>query len=173
MAWKYISEPIVEYQIEKPYAAIVFETSEVEWEETSALLPVIVEWLDKKELKSNGIPLYRYWYSGDGAEPITLEVGVLVDRMSVGDERILISTIPGGSYLKAVHRGHPDNLPESYDELIKWAREENLEFDMRWESDYEIWNGRFEIFLTDPQIEPNPEKWEIEILLLLVRDEAA
>ncbi len=173
MARKYISEPIVEYQIEKPYAAIAIQATEVEWEEASELLPEIVEWLEKRKLHTEGTPLYRYWCNGSGNEPATLEVGVPIDRMHVGDERIVISTIPGGSYVKAVHHGHPDNLPESHAELLKWAQEEGLEFDMRWEAEYEIWNGRFEKFLTDPKLEPNPEKWEIEILLLLVRDEAA
>lgn len=173
MPHKYISEPIVEHQIEKPYAAIVFESADVEWEEAAALIPEIVEWLEKRKLKTAGAPLYRYWCSGSGGEPSTLEVGVPVERMSAGDERILISTIPGGSYLKAIHRGHPDNLPESHEAMVQWAMVEGLEFDKRWEAEYEIWNGRFEIFLTDPQMEPDPEKWEIEILLLLVRDEAA
>lgn len=174
MAHRYISEPVVEYQMEKPYAAIAYETVDVEWEEAAALIPEIIEWLGKKKLKAAGTPLYRYWYSsGNGDEAFTLEVGVLVDRMAVGDERIVVSTIPGGSYLKAVHCGHPDNLPESHEALVQWARAEGLEFDKRWEEECEIWNGRFEVFLTDPKTEPDPEKWEIEILLLLVRDEAA
>lgn len=173
MVRKYISEPFVEYQSEKPYAAIAIETPGLEWEEMSDLIPEIMEWLGKRKLKTTGIPLYRYWCTGSAMEPTNLEVGVPVDRMSAGDERILISTIPGGTYLKAIHRGHPDNLLESHEALVEWARTEGLEFDMRWEEEYEIWNGRFEIFLTDPKIEPDPEKWEIEILLLLIRDEAA
>lgn len=173
MAHKYISEPVVEYQIEKPYAAIAFETADVEWEEAAELVSEIIEWLGKRKQKTAGTALYRYWCTGGGGELSTLEVGVPVDRMSAGDERVVISTIPGGTYLKAVHRGHPDNLPESHEAMVKWAQAEGLEFDKRWEAEYEIWNGRFDIFLTDPQIEPDPEKWEIEILLLLVRDEAA
>lgn len=33
-----------------------------------------------------------------------------------------------------------------------------------------VWDGRFEFYPTDPAVEPDPERWEIEVAYLLASD---
>ena len=173
MANKFIKGPYVEMKAEQPYAAIPVQVTLREWGKTAAMVPEVLDWIAKKGVKAVGAPFYRYWCIGGQDEEFTLEVGVPIEHMVTGDDRVVASSIPGGSYATAIHRGHPDMLAGSLDELEKWARAEGLEFDKRWEEEEEIWNGRFEFYLTDPETEPDPAKWEIELAFLLMRDEAA
>lgn len=173
MAHKFIREPVVELRAEQPYVAIPVQATLREWGKTAALVSEIFDWIDKKGLEPVGAPFYRYWCIGGLDEEFTLEVGVPIEHMVAGDDRVVASSIPGGSYATAMHRGHPDMLAGSLEGLEKWAKTEGLEFDKRWEEEEEIWNGRFEFYLTDPETEPDPAKWEIELAFLLMRDEAA
>jgi len=173
MAYNYISEPTVELRTEQPYVAIPIQVTLKDWAQTTILLPEIYDWLNKKGIEPVGEPFYRYWCIGSDDTDFSLEVGVPVERMVTGDERIISSFVPGGSYAIAVHHGHPDQLETSLKQLEEWTKKEELDIDKRWEADDEIWNGRFEYYLTDPELEPDLYKWQIEIAFLLMQDDAA
>jgi effector-binding domain-containing protein len=173
MAQKHIKEPTVELRTEQPYVAIPIQAALGDWARTAVLVPEIFDWLHKKGIKPAGAPFYRYWCIGSEDTEFSLEVGVPIERMVAGDERVIASFIPGGSYATAVHQGHPDQLVHSLKELEEWTAREELDIDKRWEAEEEIWNGRFEFYLTDPEAEPDLFKWEIEIAFLLLRDDAA
>jgi AraC family transcriptional regulator len=62
--------------------------------------------------------------------------------------------IPAGRAVVAVHRGPYDSLPESYQQIEKWMREQGLTAaGAPWES-----------YLTDPGERPDPATWETEIV---------
>lgn len=173
MASYLLSGPNVEYRVEQPYAAIPVQAALDEWGKTTALVPELFQWLENKSLTPAGAPFYRYWCLEDDKKEFDMEVGVPLERMVSGDERVIASSIPEGSYVRAIHKGHPDRLVDSVLEVEKWAEKEGLSFDKRFEGDTEIWNGRFEQYLTDPETEPDLTKWEIEISFLILRDEIA
>lgn len=173
MSYKYINEPRVEVRTEQPYVAIPIQVTLKNWAQTTVLLPELYDWLHAKGIEPAGEPFYRYWCIGSNEAEFSLEVGVPVERMLAGDERVIASFIPGGSYATALHQGHPDQLEQSLKQLEEWAEKEVLEIDKRFEGHDEIWNGRFEFYLTDPEIEPDLYKWQIEIAFLLLRDDAA
>ncbi|WP_255472887.1 GyrI-like domain-containing protein [Planomicrobium sp. CPCC 101079] len=170
---RYISEPFVEELLETPYLGIAIQATLLEWGKVIELAEELVDWLEKRGVEPAGPLFYRYWIIGNEKEAYHLEVGIPVERPIAGDEQILSSMIPGGSYVTAVHQGHPDHLAKSLNELEIWAKKEELELDKRWEGEIEIWNGRFESYLTNPDTEPDPNKWEIRISYLLLRDDAA
>jgi effector-binding domain-containing protein len=173
MRYEYINEPTVELRTEQPYVAIPIQVTLKDWAQTTVLLPEIYDWLNKKDIEPSGEPFYRYWCIGSEDAEFSLEVGVPIARMVAGDERVVASFIPGGSYAIAVHQGHPDQLEISLKQLEEWTKKEELDIDKRWEADDEIWNGRFEYYLTDPELEPDLHKWQIEIAFLLMQDDAA
>lgn len=173
MGRKYISEPIVEERTEQPYVGIPILAGLSEWDEVNGLVGELFDWLKARDIKPSGAPFFRYWCMGDSAGKYKMEVGVPVKRMVTGDQRVVASHIPGGAYLRALHKGHPDNLEKSLDALEQWAVQEGLDIDKRWEGEDEIWNGRFEFYVTDPETEPDLNKWAIEIAFLLLRDDAA
>ena len=173
MVQKYISEPFVEERTEQPYIGIPILAGLSEWDEINGLVGELFDWLKANGIKPAGVPFFRYWCTGDSEGKYKMEVGVPVKRMVTGDQRVVASYIPGGSYLAALHKGHPDNLGKSLDALEQWALQEGLDIDKRWEGEDEIWNGRFEFYVTDPETEPDLNKWGIEIAFLLLRDTAA
>lgn len=173
MAHKFSKGPGVEMKAEQPYVAIPIQVTLREWGMADAMVPEVLDWIAKKGVKAVGAPFYRYWCLGGQDGEYALEVGVPVEHMVTGDDRVVASSIPGGSYAVAVHRGDPDMLHDSLEALERWALSEGLQFDKRWEEEEEIWNGRFEFYLIDSQNEPDPAKWEIELAFLLMRDEAA
>ncbi|TWT07176.1 GyrI-like domain-containing protein [Planococcus sp. CPCC 101016] len=173
MVQRYISEPFVEERIEQPYVGIAILAGISEWDEVNGLVGEIFDWLKAKQIKPAGAPFFRYWCMGDSEGKYKMEVGVPVKRMVTGDHRVVASYIPSGSYLTAMHKGHPDKLEKSLEELEQWAIQEELDIDKRWEGEDEIWNGRFEFYVTDPGTEPDLNNWAIEIAFLLMRDDAA
>ena len=173
MGQKYISEPYVEERTEQPYVGIPIQAGLSEWNKVNSLVGELFDWLKAKGIKPAGPPFFRYWCLGDPEGKYKLEVGVPVERMVSGNQRVVASYIPGGTYLTALHKGHPDNLEKSLEALEKWALQEDLAIDKRWEGEEEIWNGRFEFYVTDPETEPDLNKWAIKIAFLLMRDDAA
>lgn len=173
MAMKYIDEPVVENLPELPYVGIAVQATLLEWKKVNKLVDELLAWLAERELKPAGPLFYRYWIIGNEEKTSNVELGIPVERMVTGNERIVASFIPGGSYVTALHRGHPDHLAKSHNELEIWAKKEGLELDRRLEGEVEIWNGRFESYLTEFQKEPELEKWKIRICYLLLRDDAA
>lgn len=173
MVQKYISEPFVEELAEQPYVGIPIVAGLAEWDRVNGMIGDLFDWLKAKGIKPAGAPFFRYWCMGDAEGKYKMEVGVPVKRMVSGDDRVVASFIPGGSYLSALHKGHPDNLEKSLAALEQWAFQEGLDIDKRWEGEEEIWNGRFEFYVTDRAAEPDLNKWAIRIAFLLMRDDAA
>ncbi len=91
--------------------------------------------------------------------------------MIEGSGKVVASEMPGGTYLTYLHHGHPDKLFETYESLSKWTSENNVECDVTNDGTSEHWAGRFEFYLTDPEVEPNRENWEIKIAWL-TRDQS-
>jgi hypothetical protein len=158
---------------ELPYVGIACQAELLNWGKEGELADELFVWLAKRRIEPAGPVFYRYWIIGGNDELSQLEVGIPVEQVVPGDDRVISSFIPGGSYATALHEGHPDHLAKSLNELEIWVKKEGLEVDRRWEGKTEIWNGRFESCLTDPKAEPDLNKWKIKIFYLLLRDDAA
>ena len=169
----YSGEPNVEARIEQPYVGIPIVAGKSDWEKVNGLIGELFDWLKAKNIKPAGTPFFRYWCLEDAEGKYKMEVGVPVHRMVTGNERVVCSYIPGGTYVTAVHTGHPDELENLLQAVEKWAQDEQLAIDKRWEGEAEIWNGRFEFYVTDSEAQSDWNKWAIEIAFLLVRDDAA
>jgi hypothetical protein len=77
-----------------------------------------------------------------------------------------LSEMEAGTYLTYQHNGHPDQLFE-VDQLIReWAAQEGVSFSVKEEHGFESWTGRYEFFLTNPEEEPDPNKWQIKLAWL-------
>ena len=161
--FQYLVEPNIEARAERFYVAIPIEATLKEWGKVNALIEELFEWLNKKSLQPNGAPFFRYWVIGDTTKKFKLEVGIPVVNATFGDERVIASTTPEGKYVIVVHKGHPDRIHETFNILEEWSENRGLTWDKKVEDNEEIWGGRFEYYLTDPAIEPDLEKWSIEI----------
>lgn len=165
--------PRVDTKKEQAYVAIPVEMAILDREIIAALIEEVYSWIKRRGIEPDGKPFCRYWIMGGVEEKYQLEVGLPVARMAAGDERVIASFIPGGAYATALHHGTADYLADSSYALEKWAVDEGLELDKRYEEDTEIWNGRFEFYPAISEGDTAFEEMVVEIAYLLMRDDAA
>ena len=165
-----LAEPRIEDRDAQPYAAIPVRVTLPEWGQANALLGEVLGWLAERNIPVSGPPVYRYRVIGDTDTAYELEVGWLVHSPVEGDDRVVSGEMPAGSYVTTTHTGHPDGLFQSYERLEAWAVEQGIEWASNSSGGREISGGRFELFMTDPAVEPDPAKWQVEVLYLLRDD---
>ncbi|MFC6081755.1 GyrI-like domain-containing protein [Sphaerisporangium aureirubrum] len=158
--------PVLEDRAARPYAAIPISAPMSRWGEVNALVPEMFAWLAGRGILPAGPPFYRYWVAGDWEREFRLEVGVPVAAPVEGDGRVVPGTIPAGRYLVAVHQGHPDRLIHTIHAVDKWAADHGVRWDTRLADGEEVWQGRFDFWLTDPAHSPDPETWSTELAYL-------
>lgn len=102
-----------------------------------------------------GMPFARYHRRGEAAAEFDVEAGFPVDRAidSVGD--ILPSVLPAGNVATTIHVGPYDEMAPTYEALYRWVRERSAE----------PAGDPWEVYRTDPGAEPDPAKWQTEVVL--------
>lgn len=158
-----IDGPGIEVRAEQPYVAIPIQVTFREWGQANALVPQVYGWLAANNIIPAGPPFFRYHVIGSMDEKFHLEIGVPVGNPVEGDGRIVAGAIPAGSYATLVHTGHPDKLIHAYTEFEKWIAAQALQVDTHHNGSNDVWAGRFEFYLTNPEEEPDLNKWAIQI----------
>jgi effector-binding domain-containing protein len=156
--------PRIERRDEQPYVSIRTRATLNEWPRVNALVLDVLHWMEERGLGSAGAPFFRYWTIGDDRDPYDLEVGWPVDEVPEPEGAVRVGTIPGASYVRLVHHGHPDRLDRAHDALREWADRKGVELKVETEGGREVWAGVFECYLTDPADEPDPAEWRTELL---------
>jgi effector-binding domain-containing protein len=123
----------------------------------------------------------RGWIEGSDAEPIEhgflrlhvidmngpmdIEVGYFTRQRCQGRGRIKSGSMPAGRYATLTYRDHSLRANRA---LIKWARENSIEFDRREEPEGDAFFCRYEANLTDPREEPRKTRWDVELVFRVV-----
>ncbi len=116
------------------------------------VLPEVLGHLNANGIVPTGPPFTRFHkFDGDYVE---LEAGIPVKDAIPSGERVKSSTLPGGKVATTWHHGSYHTLASTYDLLKQWMEGE----------DYEARGGQWEIYWTDPGIEPNPSNWKTQVL---------
>ena len=148
---------------EQPYAAIAITATLREWGSVNALVPEVYGWLAERNIPPAGALFYRHRVVGGLDEKFEVEVGVPVAGPVDGDGRVSAGAKPAGRYAVRVHHGHPDDVARTHLELVDWATGQGQP-PVR---DGEVWVGMFESYLTNPDDEPDPARWETELSYLV------
>ncbi|WP_328671564.1 GyrI-like domain-containing protein [Streptomyces sp. NBC_00322] len=77
------------------------------------------------------------------------------------------STWKGSRRSRRASPSCPCRSPREISAVREWAEREGLEWDMTVVDGAERWACRLESYLTDPRVEPDPSKWEIELAFRL------
>jgi len=101
-------------------------------------------------------PPFAYYYSFS-LERTDMECGVPVSKSTGSEGRVKVGKLPSGKALRAVHLGPYERLEETYNEMMAYAKEMDLD----------LVEGMWEYYLTDPTSEPDPSKWMTEIFVLV------
>jgi effector-binding domain-containing protein len=104
-------------------------------------------WLARKGIQPTGEPWSRYLEVGP--DEVELEVAAPVPVETESDGRVIAGVLPACDLATTVHVGPYDRLGEAYAALGTWIAENGQQ----------ITGAMWEVYLTDPQQEPDPARW--------------
>lgn len=158
------TEPKLEQRAAQPYAAI---RAQVPMQELGTVVPLsdeVLAWLRQRGVTPAGAPFFRYLVV-DMQRELELELGWPVAQPLPGDERVVTGELPAGRYAVLVHTGHPDTLVDATAALLAWAEASGLRWQMA--DDGQTWAARLEFYLSDPEQEPDMNRWQTELAFLV------
>jgi len=103
---------------------------------------------------------YSIYHSWDTTGlPFLVEVGIPLEELIEGEGMMQPAKTPGGEAVKAVYNGPYENLIEVYTALEQYIAVMKLDDD--------IAGMAYEVYVTDPAEEPDPQKWETHVFFPL------
>ena len=118
------------------------------------VLPAVFGYAASGAATIAGQPFARYHGMGPTFD---IEAGLPVATAAEGKGDIVASELPGGSAATTVHTGPYERLNEAHEALQAWATANGLEPS----------GAPWEVYITDPGAEPDPNKWETRVYLPL------
>ena len=157
-----LSEPKIIKREPQPYAAIriTVEQSAIS-RDAPPLVGQILGWVAQHgEQAGDAFFNYTRMYGSK----MDMEVGAPTKTLLKADGRVTTGTLPGGRYATLTYTGPYDGLRDAHEHLHLWlAKQAGLKpFDMEAGG-----LTLLEIYETDPDEEPNPEKWITHIAFRL------
>ena len=147
----------------QPYAAIA---RSVNMEEMVAALPEcwprVFGWLAEQGQAPAGAPFIRYVSVDMAADVMELEIGIPTAMLCEPGDGVMTGQFPAGTYVRLIHTGSYDDLMAANDSLQQQA----LAGGHSLAAEGLNWDARLECYLTDPESEPDPARWQTELLYL-------
>jgi effector-binding domain-containing protein len=123
----------------------------------------LTAWVGEYKVETSGPPFLRY-HVIDMRGFMDISFCYPVGEALPEDGDVKADFIPAGRYASLIYSG--EGIPANK-ALIEWVRAQGLDFD-RWDTEQgDNFRGRYETFLTDPQVEPEMSKWQIEVAIKL------
>lgn len=157
----------VEARDERPWVGVSMTADLAHWGEVNAHVPRIYAALAAAGVVPGGGPIYQYHRMRTVDDPMDITVSVPVAEPIDLDAGLETGVIPAGRYVVARPEGGPDVLGRVHGEIWDWASLRGLELAIEERADGIHWRARTEQFLTDPETEPDRNKWAIEVAYLL------
>jgi effector-binding domain-containing protein len=160
----YISEPKIYQRSEVHYMGIRIQTPfSGMFAEVDNLRKESAKWFKAMGIESHGHSLLRY-HVIDMEGMMDIEYGTVVDTPLAGDNRVKPVSLPAGRYASLIYSRY---AMEGNKALIGFIRDNNLPVD-RWDDEKgDAFHCRFEMYLTDPKVEPRKKKWNVEVAIKL------
>jgi effector-binding domain-containing protein len=158
--------PEITTRPEQPYVAIREQVAMAELGGLAARFGEVFGWLAAQGVAPAGPPFFKY-NAIDMTRELDMEAGVPVARVMDGDGAVVAGVLPAGRYVTVTHVGHPQDLARATGELLDWAGREGLKWDMTPGDGGEQWGSRVEFYLTDPNQEPDMNKWQTQLAFRL------
>jgi effector-binding domain-containing protein len=164
-----IGQPRLEDRPEQPYVGIRTQVPMSELKNTIPdLLGELFSWLRPQGIGPDGPPFIRY-HVIDMAAALDVELGVPTTTTLSGAGRICPGVLPAGRYASLVYTGVQNGIAGNA-ALLDWGKQHGLVWD-RWQTDKgDAFGARYESFLTDPDEEPDPGKWETDVAIRLAHE---
>jgi effector-binding domain-containing protein len=160
-----MSPQIVE-RAAQPYVAVRGLVTMQTFADIADRFPEVFGWLARRGIEATGAPFFRYRVV-DMERGMEIEAGVPVASRVDGEDSVYCDVLPAGGYATVTYVGHPAELVDVTASLLAWASKEGLAWDMARTDRGERWASRLEFYKTDPAIEPDMTKWEVELAFKL------
>jgi effector-binding domain-containing protein len=162
-----MTTPEIVELLDQPYVAI---KASVTMRSIGEVLPPLAgevfTWLDAHGAAAAGAPFFKYNVI-DMERELEVEVGVPVAGAVAGDERVVSGVLPAGRYATLTHVGEYSGLYNATGRLLDWGKAKGLTWDMSLGDDGERWGARLEVYETDPESEPDPDRWVTRLVFRL------
>ena len=118
----------------------------------SKLFSEIALFMEQNNIVDDLPPLVIYHFWSDTL--VDVEAGLLLkEAVEVGNNRIKLNKINAGNVVTATHYGSYERIPETYFSINEWMRKNEVQ----------VIGPPWEVYVVDPSIEQNPDKWVTEI----------
>jgi effector-binding domain-containing protein len=162
-----MTEPRLETRTAHAYVAIPAHAAMAQLPQViPQLFGEIFAWVGQHQAPQDGPPFVRYLVT-DMERELEIEVGIPVATAAQGDGRVVAGTLPAGQYLTAIHTGPYDRLTEATGNFLDWAKQHGIVWQTSRRGADDVWAARLEYYPTDPQEEPDTNKWETELAFLV------
>lgn len=163
-------EPHVDERPAIPFIGTTTGVTTTTFAEIADRIPGLVGGLISHGITPMGAPFFRYLDLR--GESMTVQVGVPVPagaELAAGTVPFETEsgTLPAGRYACSTHLGPFEGLREATQQLLRWADQQGLRFDMDTVDGVQRWACRLEIYLTDPRIETDPNRFQTELAFRL------
>ncbi len=112
----------------------------------------VAHYLERKGAGPAGMPFARHHMRSDGR--VDVEAGFPASTPTSGEGEVEPSDLPAGVAAVTVHVGPYDTIAPAYAALRAWIRERG----------HEPLGDAWEVYLTDPDAEPDPSTWRTEVI---------
>ena len=165
------TEPTLAYRDEQPY---IGSRTKATMQDLGTAIPqgldAVFDWLGEQGVAPAGAPFIRYHVIDMEAE-LDIELGVPVATAMPGDDRITAGDLPAGRYAALTYTGIENGITAN-GALLDWGAAQGLVWDAWAAEKGDGFGARLETFLTDPDEEPDPAKWQTEVAIRLADDAA-
>ncbi len=159
-------EPSIVELPEQPYVAIKGFVTMDTFAAIADRFHEVFGWLDARGIAPSGPPFFKYDVI-DMERQLEVDAGVPISAVVDGEGDIFAAVLPGGRYVTLTHVGHPDELIGVTGDLLAWADEHDLAWDVADSAAGQRWGCRLEVLRTNPAEEPDTAKWETELVFRL------
>lgn len=157
-----VTRPSIERRAAQPYVGIRDTVTMATFPAIADRMPEVFAFLGARGVAPAGPPFFRYRVV-DGDGELVVEAGVPTADGVVGDGVVFADELPAGRYVTVTHVVHPAELAARTGELLAWAAEQGL----AWDVTGDRWGARLEVLHTDPRVEPDLTKWTTELVFKL------
>jgi effector-binding domain-containing protein len=165
-----ITEPKIEKRKKQNYVAIRMAVPIPFGKYLGPAWSEVQAWLQNKGIDNSvsGPAIIRY-LTTDMSKELDIDVGFLVDKPIKGDERIISDVLPAGSYATLIYTGSykGKGVYKANVAMVEWAQENKVKWSIHKQKGVEWWNGRVEIYWSDPAIEKDPKKYKTELAFMV------
>ena len=141
--------------LDKQYALVITDSSKCSEVDIviGKVFGEVMQYVEMNKIECTAPPFVRYLVWDEKADRNVIEGGIFIKGPVAGKDNIKFVEYPAQKVVSATHYGAYETISNTYQALEKYMKDHNLTSG----------GAPFEIYITDPQKEPEMTKWETEV----------